>query len=1670
MRAQLLILIAAALLAASNVQARQVSPSYVWIEGETGQVTGVVPGEGGVGRPEFLSGRKWLAVGIEENRVDADVKGEGFLVRYPVQIPASRKYNLWIRLGFEFVRSPFEWRIGQEPWTRVTPETLTTDLMELSDWTEVAWLRLGERNLAAAKHTLEIRVLKSSDSAGKRQRLLFACDALCFYPGEFRPNGPYRPGQPYQTEQDRAAERTLFRLPAPAGPAARSSVELRGLWQVARADEQLPREVASPMLNPPGEAFWKSIPVPGDKNELRPDLLFAHRLWYRTRVEVPASAAGRSFHIVFPQNNLNTTVYVNGILCGFDKNPFARVEIDVTKAIRPGTRNEIIVGIRDAWYAYSTNPKDPMKLRRKFNLPARFFREGFQDLAFPIWNHPQSGILAAPTLVMAGATRTADAFCKPSAANKVLTVELTIANPRLAAASGTVQCEALDPRTGRVEWRAAKPFTLARGAAQTKLEISAPFPQARIWWPDDPQLTILRTTLLSGGKPLDVHQQEFGFREWRLEGKHITLNGIPWRAWADTHTADTPEAWLAFYRSTNQRMMRFWGTTWMGMPPEAALSFFDRNGVPVRRSGMLDGQAIGYMATEQDPDLKKQYGSEIKMQLMENWRDQLLAQIRGERHHPSIMVWSIENEWLYINCLNLHGGLMDEFEKVVADVADAARRLDPTRGVMVDGGGATKSQRLPIHGDHYVFEPNDTRYPDLAYEPNTTAGGRGRWEWDQKRPRFLGEDYFATGINPADYALLGGEETFLGKTYAYPAAGLIYRMLTEGYRWAEYAAWHFWMSQDQAVNQYGSNAWLAAFPKEWDWTFGSGQSVRRTIGIFNDTRFPEPVEFIWSLRVDSREIRGGTETVAVPAGGRSVREITLAMPTVTERTEGELRLALTRGGKEVYADARPLSILPPAVPQVEGLIVHDPGGQVSGYLRAAKVAFETAADLNNLPAAGRVLLVGKDALAERDSTSQALAAWAASGRAVVVLEQKHPLRYRALPAEIELSEGEGRVAFLEEPTHPVARGLGQRDLWSWGPGRWVYAQPYLKPSRGARSLVQCGRRLAQTALFEAPVGSGVLLVCQVRVAEHLAENAVARTLLSNMLTYAGRYRKEIRQTLVVSRDAHPQLLAALQAIGLRFGTAASPIEALRQADCRLIVAAGSPANLRELADSRDALDAFTARGGYLVLHGVGPEGLAEYNRLVGFDHMIRPFRRERVAFRAPKHPLLAGLTLGDVVMLSGERIFGWTADEFVADDIFTHVVDIDDIAPFAKFENDFVQMMTNGFVSADAWKYIVNLEAPNNPPLDFKLEFPKQVAINKVEWIGNTFYYPVTKVQLFFDGNAASAATLETRPNNDPQLFDLSAPLSGRVLTLRLAEWKKIPGKAQVTGLDNVRLFAANRPEIGTTIRPMLNIGAMVEYPRGQGGIVLCNLNLKESEAVPINKAKKRNILSTLLHNLHAPFQEAAGVIVGTPLQYTPVDISKHATQYRDERGWFGDRNRTLADLPTGRQTFAGVPFDVFTFATSPVPTAIMLGGPGVPNNPPEEVRGITVSRKADALFFLQTARMDQRRNDQERRERKQFIMARYVVHYADGATVEIPIRAEVDIDDYRQKQPGPLPGAQLGWSKRYPDSEEHAAVWVMQWDNPRPDVEIRSVDFVYGADRRGVPVLLALTAATAAR
>ena len=320
-------------------------------------------------------------------------------------------------------------------------------------------------------------------------------------------------------------------------------------------------------------------------------------------------------------------------------------------------------------------------------------------------------------------------------------------------------------------------------------------------------------------------------------------------------------------------------------------------------------------------------------------------------------------------------------------------------------------------------------------------------------------------------------------------------------------------------------------------------------------------------------------------------------------------------------------------------------------------------------------------------------------------------------------------------------------------------------------------------------------------------------------------------------------------------------------------------------------------------------------------------------------------------------------------------------------------------------------------------------------------------------------------------MLAVNPPRKAKQMTLQIAGWQETPGKGPLVGIDNIYLKAQRPPEFYEKVKPLLNVGGMMEYPRGKGGIVLCNLNFKETEEVPANADKKRNILAALLRNLKAPFAGRT-VIAGANLRLRadrPVEAG-HAVPRREG---LVRRQEVHLPRPADRQAeLAGVPYDVYEFPTSPVPTVVMLAGAGaVPRgNLPAEVKGIPVEPQGRRAV-LPPGRPGRPAPRARRRQEGQEATSWPATSSTTPTARRRRCRCtrEVDVDDYRQHVAGRAPGAQIAWTRPYEGTDQSAVAYSMQWNNPRPDVAITTIDLLPGADKAGAPALLALTAATGA-
>ena len=219
-------------------------------------------------------------------------------------------------------------------------------------------------------------------------------------------------------------------------------------------------------------------------------------------------------------------------------------------------------------------------------------------------------------------------------------------------------------------------------------------------------------------------------------------------------------------------------------------------------------------------------------------------------------------------------------------------------------------------------------------------------------------------------------------------------------------------------------------------------------------------------------------------------------------------------------------------------------------------------------------------------------------------------------------------------------GLTQADFFTWGNDHIVYRNVYRKGTKGGRSLFQCDNNLSCSALFESQPNNGLFILCQLALDKKLANEAVAQQVFNNLVNYAADYKplRKASQVALASDDKRSALLKTLQ---LEHSELKDIPAALQSKDILIIDA--SPANLKTLAANKAAVDTFCNNGGWLVLWGLTPEGLADYNTVVGHQHSIRRFGKERVILKYPTSKYAAGLTLRDVVMDTGKKMYPWMA-------------------------------------------------------------------------------------------------------------------------------------------------------------------------------------------------------------------------------------------------------------------------------------------------------------------------------------------------------------------------------------------------------------------------------------------
>ena len=184
------------------------------------------------------------------------------------------------------------------------------------------------------------------------------------------------------------------------------------------------------------------------------------------------------------------------------------------------------------------------------------------------------------------------------------------------------------------------------------------------------------------------------------------------------------------------------------------------------------------------------------------------------------------------------------------------------------------------------------------------------------------------------------------------------------------------------------------------------------------------------------------------------------------------------------------------------------------------------------------------------------------------------------------------------------------------------------------------------------------------------------------------------------------------------------------------------------------------------------------------------------------------------------------------------------------------------------------------------------------------------------------------------------------------------------------------------------------------------------------------------------------------------LDLSPYYNASLDESWQTGGHRHgvgnDLVTLPRGLQRFGGVEFDVRGI--------VQLSSTELRKyrlEYPQEMVGIPVGQKCQRLHFLQSAGWG---------ERTSVPVGRYVAHYRDGQTQEVTLRYGEDLWEWWGGSVASLPDrTRVVWHGTNAYGKA-CRLFKNTWQNPRPDTEIKSIDF-RSAMTSVAPFVVAITA-----
>ena len=386
--------------------------------------------------------------------------------------------------------------------------------------------------------------------------------------------------------------------------------------------------------------------------------------WYRKDFTVPKEWHGKHVSLEFDGVYRVAEIFVNGKLIGEHKLGYTGFSLDITDAVKSGG-NVLALRVDNRWNA-SLVP-----------------RVGEHTFSGGIYRKVRLVVTAPLHVAWYGTFVTTPQVSKTSG---TVNVKTEIVNDSPSKKSTTVKTSVVDADGMTVAEMTATQLVPAKTTVvfdQTSVPVSHP----NLWHPDHPYLYTVRTTVAENGQAEDEFTSPLGFRWFKISAEHgFFLNGEHYyfkganvhqdhAGWGDA-VADS-----GFFRDV--KMVKDAGFDFIrGSHYPHAPAFSDA----CDQLGMLfwsencfwGSAASGEGAYKNSGAYPGHFEDEAAFK--QSVRDSLRDMIRIHRNHPSIIVWSMDNEVFFTAKATL-----PKVQEFLKELVVYSHELDPTRPAGIGG-------------------------------------------------------------------------------------------------------------------------------------------------------------------------------------------------------------------------------------------------------------------------------------------------------------------------------------------------------------------------------------------------------------------------------------------------------------------------------------------------------------------------------------------------------------------------------------------------------------------------------------------------------------------------------------------------------------------------------------------------------------------------------------------------------------------------------------------------------------------------------------------------------------------------------------------------------------------------------------------------------------------------